>query len=378
MVRVLGRESLILALLIAAALLGVAVIVLLLARARRAQADQLKVELKNEFERLAQDIFERTSQRFQTQNDAQLQTMLVPLREQLAGFQALLRDSSSARQSQHIDLKAELHHMRALNSQLGQDTAQLTRALRGDSKAQGNWGELQLERLLESAGLSRGVHFETQVSVASEDARFQPDVIVRLPLQRDVVIDAKVSLSAYARFCSGDSAALKDHLGSLRAHIQGLAARAYERLPGVRSLDFVLLYVPIEGALTDALRADPELADYALRRNIVLSSTTTLLLMLKTVASLWRIEQQNQNAEEIARQAGQLYDKFASLYGDLKRVEQQLNGTQQTFALVFNKLKDGQGSLVSRTENLKRLGAKTAKSLPAADEQGHQSDAQSL
>ena len=378
--RVLGDQGLIAPWGVVSVLLGALAVGLLLwalaARERRTAA-LFKEQLKLEFSQLSAEFLGQRAEQLKAESESQLGYLLSPLREQLHGFQALLRDNQQAGLAQHVNLKAELHHLRALNQQLSSDANSLVRALRGDTKTQGNWGEAQLERLLESSGLHKGVHFATQVSVQVEGARAQPDVLIHLPHGRDVVIDAKVSLSAYARHCEQQPGALKDHLISLRTHITGLAARAYERLPGVRSLDFVLLFVPIEGALIDALRADPELSDFAQQRQVVLCSNTTLLLMLKTISSLWRIDQQNNNAEEIARQAGLLYDKFAALYADLGRIEQQLTATKNSFSEVLGQIKDGRGNLLSRAENLKQLGARTTKKLKDANASRHPIDPES-
>jgi len=265
----------------------------------------------------------------------------------------------------------EIHTLRDLNQTIAVDAVNLTNALKGQTRTQGVWGEMVLERVLEQSGLQKDREYELQVSVSSETGRQRPDAIVHLPDGKDVVIDAKVSLTAYERYASAPddltrAQALREHVVSLRAHIRGLGERNYQLLPGVRSLDFVLLFVPIEPAYMEALRAEPALFTEALERNIGLVNPTTLLTTLRMIQNVWRFEHQSRNAQEIARRAGDLYDKFVGFVQDLDAVDSRLASTRNAFDAARNKLVSGRGNLVKRAEDLKALGVEASKALPAA------------
>jgi DNA recombination protein RmuC len=323
------------------------------------------------FENLAQKIFEEKSQKFTEQNKTGLDSLLNPLREQLKDFREKVDNAYGVEARERFALKEQLTRLEGLNKQISDDAINLTRALKGDRKLQGNWGEMILERVLEESGLRKGHEYETQFSTRNDDGqRLIPDVIVRLPENRDIVIDAKVSLVAYERYCSNDDAsekevALKAHVQSLRNHIRLLSDKGYENLAELRTLDFVFIFMPIEAAFMLAVEADAALFREAFDRRIIIVSPTTLLATLRTVESIWRHERQNQNAEEIARQAGDLHDKFVGFIDTLKRVGEHIERSQQAYETAFKQLGEGKGNLVSRTVRLQKLGAKTKKQMPA-------------
>jgi DNA recombination protein RmuC len=369
-VRILGEKSLTLDPL-SAALIGAALIATFAWLAWRLWRQAQTLRESREVQR-RDAALQREREALGEANAQQLDTLLDPLKRDLAQFRGLIQERGQQSLDQHIAIKSELHLLRQLNQRLGSEAQALSRALSGDTKAQGNWGEWQLERLLEAGGLKTGVHFETQVSLDLGGARQQPDVMIRLPHGRDVIVDAKVSLTAYTRHSAGSANALSEHVKSLKAHITGLADRAYPAAPQLHSLDLVLLYVPIEAALNAALEAEPALIDFAQRRQIMLCGPSTLLLAVKLIANLWQVDQHQRHADEIARKAGQLYDKFAQLYSDLETIDSQLGRTQTLVAELKRRLRDGRGSLVQRVEELKSLGARTSRTLPDASPDGHE------
>jgi len=327
-------------------------------------------ELRAQFAELAGKIFDEREQRFAETSQQQLGQLLDPLKERIQSFEKRVEDSYLQEARERFSLGKELQRLQQLNLRLGEEATNLTRALKGQ-KTQGNWGELVLERVLEHAGLEKGREYETQISLKSADGeRFQPDVLIQLPGDKQVIVDAKVSLSAYQQSVVADDEpirqlALKQHVLSLRNHVKGLAGKDYKRLDGLRSLDFVLLFVPIEAAFAAALQAEPNLFQEAFEQNVVIVSPTTLLATLRVVDSLWRQERQSLNAREIAERAGQLYDKFAAFVQDLDEMGARLQQLDKAYAGARNKLIEGRGNLVSRVENLKLLGARASKSLPA-------------
>lgn len=347
-----------------------------LAEERRRSEEKLalledaRLRLAEQFKSLAQDILEDKSKRFTEQNRTNLEALLNPLREQIGGFQKRVEDVYDKESRDRVSLLKEIHTLRDLNQRIAVDAVNLTQALKGSTRTQGAWGELVLERVLEQSGLAKGREYEVQVSITGEDGRQRPDAIVHLPDGKDVVIDAKVSLVAYERYVSAEddaarAQALREHVASLRAHIRGLGDKAYHQLPGVRSLDFVLLFVPVEPAYMEALRAEPALFNEALERNIGLVNPTTLLTTLRMIQNVWRFEHQSRNAQEIARRAGDLYDKFVGFVQDLETVGSRLKSTQTAFDAARNKLVSGRGNVVKRAEELKALGIDASKSLPA-------------
>jgi DNA recombination protein RmuC len=332
--------------------------------------EQAEVRLREAFQNLAQQILEDKAQRFREQNAQQLGGLLDPLKVQLKEFRETVQRTWADEQKERGALAQEIHSLRQLNQKIAEDAVNLTRALKGDARSQGAWGELVLERVLELSGLEQGRNYELQVVFKDEDGgRPRPDVIVRLPDSKDLVIDAKVSLTAYERACSsGDGeereAAIREHVASLRRHIDGLAKRDYASLQGLRTLDFVLLFVPVEAAFIEAVRADDGLYGYALAKNISIVSPSTLLATLRTVAHLWKLEDRNVNAMEIARQAGGLHDSFVLLEQELTQARDLMGRAMNAQEGAIKRLGSGRGNLVGRVEKLRKLGAAARKTLP--------------
>lgn len=322
--------------------------------------------LRAQFADMATKIFDEREQRFAQTSQQHLGQLLDPLKERIHAFEKRVEESYQQEARERFSLGKELERLQQLNLRLSDEATNLTQALKGQ-KTQGNWGELILERVLEHAGLEKGREYQTQVSLKSADGeRFQPDVLIMLPGDKQVVVDAKVSLTAYQQFVAGnDEAALKQHVQSLRSHVKGLSSKDYSRLEGLHSLDFVLLFVPIEAAFSAALQAEPNLFQEAFDRQIVIVSPTTLLATLRVIDSLWKQERQGQNAREIAERAGWLYDKFVLFIQDLDELGSRLQQVDKAYAAARNKLCEGRGNLVSRSEQLKLLGARASKSLPA-------------
>jgi len=327
-------------------------------------------ELRAQFAELAGKIFDEREQRFAETSQQRLGQLLDPLKERIQAFEKRVEESYQNEARERFSLAKELERLQQLNQRLGDEATNLTRALKGQ-KTQGNWGELVLERVLEHAGLEKGREYQTQVSLKGSDGeRFQPDVLIQLPGDKQVVVDAKVSLTAYQALVAADdeaarASALKQHVLSLRSHLKGLSVKDYQRLEGLHSLDFVLLFVPIEAAFAAALQADPGLFQEAFEQHVVIVSPTTLLATLRVIDSLWRQERQSQNARDIAERAGQLYDKFVAFIADLDEMGGRLQQLDKAYAAARNKLCEGRGNLINRVENLKLLGARASKSLPA-------------
>ncbi|MCO7622322.1 MULTISPECIES: DNA recombination protein RmuC [Pseudomonas] len=325
--------------------------------------------LRAQFAEMATKIFDEREQRFTQTSQQHLGQLLDPLKERIQAFEKRVEESYQQEARERFSLGKELERLQQLNLRLSDEATNLTQALKGQ-KTQGNWGELILERVLEHAGLEKGREYQTQVSLKSADGeRYQPDVLIMLPGNKQVVVDAKVSLTAYQQFVADTDAeraqaALKQHVQSLRSHVKGLSSKDYNRLDGLHSLDFVLLFVPIEAAFSAALQAEPNLFQEAFDRQIVIVSPTTLLATLRVIDSLWKQERQSQNAREIAERAGWLYDKFVLFIQDLDELGSRLQQVDKAYAAARNKLCEGRGNLVSRSEQLKLLGARASKSLP--------------
>lgn len=336
---------------------------------RMAFVKEQEQTLRLQFEQLATRIFEEKSQKFTEQNRTGLDTLLSPLREQMKDFREKVETTYGNEARERFALKEQLTRLEGLNRQISDDASNLTKALKGDKKLQGNWGEVILSRVLEESGLREGHEYVTQFSVTDEEGqRRLPDVIVRLPENRDIVIDAKVSLVDYERYCSSEDEnererALKAHTSALRNHIRLLSEKRYEDLPGLRTLDFVFLFMPVESAFMLAVEHDPALFREAFDKKIIIVSPTTLLATLRTVESIWRYERQNRNAEQIAKEAGLLHDKFAMLLDHLDGLGKALDRSQEQFRKTVSSL-SGHGGLVGRVEKLKKLGAKAKKALP--------------
>ncbi|WP_372878631.1 DNA recombination protein RmuC [Spongiibacter marinus] len=333
---------------------------------------QAKEELSAQFEKLAHKIFDEKSRRFSESNQQSLQQSLNPFREQLKGFQERVNQIYDIENRQHGELREQLKTLQEMNHSISREAHNLTRALKGDNKAQGNWGEVILERVLEESGLRKGHEYDTQQSFTDEQGRRrQPDVIVHLPDDKDIIIDAKVSLIAYERYCSSEddserSAALKEHIQSVRQHIGGLSTKAYQHIEGLRTLDFVFIFIPVEAAFMAAFEHDPELFRSAYEQNIVVVGPTTLLATLRTVQSIWRYERQNRNAEKIAREAGALHDQFVLVSESLEDLGKHLDRGQQAYEKTLKRMTEGRGNVVGRIARLEALGAKVKKQIPAA------------
>ncbi|WP_410752317.1 MULTISPECIES: DNA recombination protein RmuC [Citrobacter] len=318
--------------------------------------------LSEQFENLANRIFEHSNRRVDEQNRQSLNSLLAPLREQLDGFRRQVQDSFGKEAQERHTLAHEIRNLQQLNAQMAQEAVNLTRALKGDNKTQGNWGEVVLTRVLEASGLREGYEYETQVSIENDvRSRMQPDVIVRLPQGKDVVIDAKMTLVAYERYFNAEDeftreSALQEHIASVRNHIRLLGRKDYQQLPGLRTLDYVLMFIPVEPAFLLALDRQPELITEALRNNIMLVSPTTLLVALRTIANLWRYEHQSRNAQQIADRASKLYDKMRLFVDDMSAIGQSLDKAQDNYRQAMKKLSSGRGNVLSQAEAFRGLG----------------------
>jgi len=348
-------------------------------REQHYQEQILKLEaaekrLSENFERLAGKIFEDRSEKLSELNTKQLDVLLKPLGEKLTEFRNTVEKANKQETAQHEVMKEKIGDLEKLNERLHQDATNLSRALTTNVKAQGNWGELQLERLLELSGLQKGVGYSTQYSVITEGGqRIQPDLVLHLPEGKSIVLDSKVSLVAWTRYMSIEGggaedeekrgAALKEHVQSLRQQVKSLGEKRYAEIPELNSLDFVLMFVPIEAALIGALQADPELAEFGLRNKVALLSPTNFLATMRTVASVWSVHKQNRNAQEIARRAGLLYDKFAGFVENLQQIGDRLRQAQQSYDDAFGQLSTGTGNLLRQTDMLRELGARNTKQL---------------
>jgi DNA recombination protein RmuC len=337
---------------------------------QKQQLEETQKQMSLQFESLANRIFEEKTQKFTDQNKLKLEEILKPLGEKIKEFRDKVENIYGDENRQRFHLGKEIEKLIQLNQLLGDEAKSLTRALKGESKTQGNWGEMILENILEKSGLVKNREYEVQTSFTSEDGkRMQPDILVRYPGNRTVVIDSKVSLTAYERFISAEGQedqekAAKEHLISVKKHIQELGQKNYENIYHIQSLDFVMLFLPVEPAYYLALQADPALWHYAYERRILLMSPTNLLAALKMIESLWRIENHNENALEIARQSGDMLDKFVSFVEDLKKVGAKIDDAHTTWDEAMRKLSSGKGNLVNRARRIQELGAKSKKQLP--------------
>ena len=333
--------------------------------------NEAKEALTSQFKNLANEILEDKSKRFTEQNAASLDALLKPLQTKLSEFKEQVSNSYGNEARERFALKSEIERLANLNLRMSDETRSLTQALKGDSKVQGNWGELVLESILESSGLRKGEEYLAQDShTLTDGSRLQPDVVVKLPEGRSLVVDSKVSITAYARHAETTDPLIAErelaaHIQSLRQHIQGLSSKNYSSLYGIGSVDFVLMFVPIEPAFLLALKTAPNLYQEALAKNIVLVCPSTLMATLRTVAHLWRQDHQNRNALEIAKQCGTLYDKFVGFVDDLEKLGQRLDQAQGSYHDAFNKLKSGKGNLIRTAEKVRELGVKPSKNLSA-------------
>ena len=330
---------------------------------------KLQEKFSKEFENLANKILDEKSNKFTEQNKQNLQTILNPLQEKIKTFEKKVEDTQKESISMHSALKEQLLGLRELNTQMSKETISLTRALKGDSKTQGNWGELVLERVLEKSGLEKDREYFVQQSfINDEGKRIMPDVVIHLPDHKKMIVDSKVSLTAYEKFINTEDDEekerfLKDHVNSLKRHVTQLSEKKYEDIYKIESPDFVLLFIPIEPAFAVALNEDSTLYNKAFEKNIVIVTPTTLLATLRTIDTMWNNEKQQRNAIEIARQAGALYDKFDGLLKDLVSIGKKIDATKSDYSAAMNKLFEGRGNLINSVEKLKKMGAKAKKSI---------------
>jgi len=328
-----------------------------------------KAELKEEFEKVANRVLQNNAQTFTSLSTQNLDKLINPLHQQLYEFKQQVADVYTKESQERAVLQHEIGTLKTLNQQISQDAINLTKALKGENKKQGIWGEMVLTRILENSGLREGSEFQREVTCYTEENKsFRPDVIVKLPNDKDIIIDAKTSLIAYERYINTqDSKAkaehLKAHIDSIKKHINSLSEKNYENLKGLNTLDFIFMFMPIEGALATALEHNTTLYDYALNQKIILVSPTTLLVAMRTIENIWRQEKQNKNAKDIAKRAGAMYDKFVGFSEDMVKISKQLDTVQQSFLSAKTKLSHGRGNLVDQAQNLKELGAQSSKKL---------------
>jgi len=336
---------------------------------QKKEIEEMHDKLQMQFKNLANDILEEKTKKFTDQNKSNLSDILNPLKEKILEFEKKVERTNNESLKWNSALKEQITGLKELNIQITKEAENLTKALKGESKTQGNWGEFVLESILEKSGLIKGEQYEVQVSKTSEEGkRLQPDVVVNLPEDKHIIIDSKVSLTAYEKYASSETELereleIKNHIISIRTHIKGLSEKNYQSVYELGSLDFVLLFMPIESAFSLAVQHDPQLFTDAYDKNIVIVSPSTLIATLRTIASIWRQENQNKNALEIARQGGALYDKFVAFSEDLIKIGENLNTTKKNYEQAMNKLSTGKGNLVNRAEKLRNLGAKATKNI---------------
>lgn len=336
----------------------------------RSEVENLQERFKIEFKNLANDILEEKTQKFTDQNRTRLDEILKPLGEKIREFEKKVDDTYDKESKQRFSLEKEIQRLAEMNQQISTEANNLTKALKGQAKTQGNWGEMILESILEKSGLVRDREYFVQSSFTNEHGRrMQPDVIIAYPGDRQVVIDAKVSLNAYERYASAETkeeqdAAARDHLISVKNHINELSGKNYQDLYQLRTLDFVMMFMPVEPAYMLAMQQDPSLWSTAYDKRILLISPTNLITAVRMIANLWRVEYQNKNAQEIARQSGDLFDKFVNFVDDLTDIGKKIDATKQSYESAQNKLISGKGNLVRRAEKIRELGAKTSKEFP--------------
>jgi len=327
-------------------------------------------QLTTQFENLAGKIFEDRSKQFTEQNKTSLDHIITPLREQLGEFKQRIETVYDNENKDRITLREEIISLRRDTAKMNQEALNLTRALKGDKKTQGNWGEMILEKVLERSGLRKGIEYDTQGAFRDDDNRlFKPDVIVHLPENKDVIIDSKVSLLAYERYCSVDDdqerlIAIRQHTAAVREHIKSLSDKDYSSLHGIKSLDFVLMFMPIEAAFVAAFQADEQLFSDAFEHKIIVVTPTTLLATLRTIENIWRYERQNENARAIAEKAGIVYDKIRGFVEELDKLGKQLSTVHSTYDGVMNKLTQGNGNLIRQASSFVDLGVKVKKTFP--------------
>jgi DNA recombination protein RmuC len=339
-----------------------------------------KEALGEQFQNLANKIFEERGTKFVAQNQEAMEGILKPLRERLGEFKTKVEEVYDKESKERFSLQNEIKRLVELNSRISVDATNLTNALKGQSKTQGSWGEMVLERVLEASGLQKGREYDVQVNVSVDGRRLQPDVIIRLPEGKNIIVDSKVSLTAYEEYCSTEedgirAAALKRHVGSIRGHITDLSGKNYQALYGVKSPDYVLMFMHIEPAFKLAMESDQNLYTDAIQKNIMIVGPWNLLISLKTISSIWRYEYQNRNAQELARQCAALYDKFVGFVADVEDIGKKIDSAHGSYQAALGKLSTGKGNLVRSVERIRQLGVTPSKLLPsplveAASEQG--------
>jgi DNA recombination protein RmuC len=337
---------------------------------QKAEITALQEKFTKEFENLANKILEEKSAKFTEQNSVNMKNILLPLQDKIQGFEQKVEQTHKESIDYHAALRQQILGLSEMNIQMSKETLNLTRALKGDSKMQGNWGELVLERVLEKSGLEKGREYEVQQSFTNHEGnRVFPDVVINLPDGKKMIVDSKVSLTAYEKWINEEEEflkadLLKEHVNSIKRHVEQLGSKNYHDLYQIESPDFVLLFIPIEPAFAIALNQDSNLYNKAFEKNIVIVTPTTLLATLRTIDSMWANQKQQENAFEIARQAGALYDKFEGFVTDLVKIGNKIKDTKTEYENAMNKLVDGKGNLISSVEKLKKMGAKAKKSLP--------------
>jgi len=337
---------------------------------RESLLETTRKQMERDFQLLAGRILSEKGAQLSSQHESGLQTLLEPMREQLQAFRRKVEDVYDKESRDHSALRKEIELLRDLNQQLSTDAVRLTEALQGKNKIQGQWGEMILEKLLDDSGLRKGTEFETQAAVHNDQGQLRrPDIIIHLPKNRDIIIDAKVSLKSWALAAHEQDSKkqqklLKQHLHSLHSHIKGLAGKDYHQLPGLNSLDFVLLFIPVEGAFQAAIMQEPELLSQAMRKKVILAGPSTLLAILRTIHHLWRMDEQGRNGLTIAKQAGNLYDKFVGFTEAFEEIGFRLEQSRNSWQTARKRLVSGRGNLVARVEALKELGIQPGRNFP--------------
>lgn len=336
---------------------------------QKAELDELNAKFTKEFENLANRILEEKGKKFTELNETQIKNILDPLRDRIKDFENKIHQNHIEQEKERSALKEQLRSLTEMNKRMSDEALNLTRALKGEVKTQGNWGELILEKILEKSGLRKGVEYDVQQSFTLDDgSRLQPDVVIHLPDSKNLIVDSKVSLIAYERYNSADTKEeqdkfLKEHIASVRSHVKGLSGKNYQNLYNIGSPDFVLMFIPIEPAFSLAVGNDDGLYHEAFDKNVIIVSTSTLLATLRTIDNIWKQERQNKNVMEIARQSGELYDKFSGVLDDFVKVGGKMKESKDVYDEAMKKLHTGRGNVIARFENLRILGAKTSKTI---------------
>lgn len=339
-------------------------------REHKQEVEQLQLQFADRFKNLANEILEEKSKKFTEQNKSNLDQLLKPLNERIRDFEQKVMQTHKDGETSRAALIQQIKDLRDLNNKVTQEANNLANALKGQTKTQGNWGEMILEKILEKSGLEKGREYVVQESLRSDDGRrLQPDIVVKLPEDRNVIIDSKVSLKAYERYYSAENEkekekALKEHISSIQTHVKGLSSKSYQKLYQINNPDFVLMFIPIESAFGLAVQHESSLYNDAFERNVVIVSPSTLLATLFTINNIWKQERQNQNAQEIARQSGALYDKFVGFTEDMLKLGERMDQARRSYDDALNKLSTGRGNLVRRAERIRKLGAGVSKPLP--------------